>query len=182
MKKILTILFVFIAVIALTGCSCSRKNNKNEGNKTEDNRIFVDGIEFTLDTDKEFNGLTYKMDSKITETNPYTDPKSAVQRQYIYRKETDNSNKITIRMFYYKDKTVEYALNDLGKGTDTSVLFTVEAEHMSLKMFDVGQEKGTGHFYFATNNNDVIAIQIGSYSDIKQFEAAFLKTLKFKEA
>ena len=180
MKKILTILFVFVAVIALTGCSCSRKENKE--NKKEDNRILVDGIEFVLDTDKEFNGLTYKIDSKITETNPYTPSNTAVIRQYIYKVTGENSNKITIRMFYYKDKTIEYALNDLGRGTDTSILFTVEAEHMSLKMFEEQQDKGSGHIYFATNNNDVIAIQIGSYSDIKQFEAAFLKTLKFKEA
>ena len=71
-------------------------------------------------------------------------------------------------------------MKDLGIEEDASSLFTGETEHMSLKMHDQKQTEGTGHIYFINDNSDYYAVQIGSRSDIKKFENAFLKTFELK--
>ena len=182
MKKLLTILFVFLSVFMLLGCAKKKEEYKDPKQEEEkDDKILVDGVEFKFETEKKFQNLSYKMDDKLKETNPYTDPKAAPIRQHLYKaSETDSSYKIVIRMFYYKTKTLEQAMKDLGIEEDASSLFTVETEHMSLKMHDQKQTEGTGHIYFINDNSDYYAVQIGSRSDIKKFENAFLKTFELK--
>jgi len=180
MKKPFKILLIILALFLVVGCS-KKEENKEKKEESKEVKILVDGIEFKFDKDANFQNLSFKVDEKLPESNPYTDPKAAPIRQYLYKqKDTDSSYKIVIRMFYYKNKTLEQAMKDLGLDEDSSSLYTVESEHMSLKMYDKNQETGSQHIYFINDKTDHYAIQIGSRSDIKTFENEFLKTFEIK--
>ena len=180
MKKVITIFLVIISLFLISGCT-KKEDKKNSDKKENETKILVDGIEFKFNKDATFERLSFKVDEKLPESNPYSAPASAKIRQYLYRaKETDSTYLIIIRMFYYKNKTIEQAMKDLGIEGDTTELYTVEAEHMSLKMSDKLSENGTNHIYFISDNSDIYALQIASRSDIKLFESEFLKTLEIK--
>jgi hypothetical protein len=100
-KKILLSLLVIVTLFTITGCGTGKKGDSTKKEeKVVDKTLFkIKDKEFHIDTDKEFEGLKYKVSSEFREINNYTP--SSTYMQYSYQPE-DSSNYFYLRILYLK--------------------------------------------------------------------------------
>lgn len=163
-KKIIFSLLVIITLFTITACG------KQE--EVDETLFKVNNLEFHLDKESEFKNIKYTISS---------DFKEVIQDMYIqynYYQE-DNTNLLFYRVFYYENKDINYAINDLDLGENIN-LTDGKINDIDYKYYpEPRDDGGTIHFYFINKNDDLYVLNFISKYDIKDFEAKVLNTIKF---
>ena len=100
MKKIIKFIVLFIVFISLFGCG-----NKNGENKLLDDEVILEGIKYKLDQSDSEYGINYKIASNFRKT-------TLINAVNYYSENINDSAYFVIRIFHYKNKSIEYAIND----------------------------------------------------------------------
>lgn len=175
-KKIILILFVLLTLFSITGCG-SKKEEKNEKEEVVDKTLFkIKDKEFHLDTDKEFEGLKYKVSSEFREINNITP--SSTYMQYNYQPE-NSSNYFYFRIMFYKGKDINYAKNDYLGEEEKFEFKDVKINDIEYKMIDEERTDGTIHHYLITKDGNTFLLSFISQNDIKDFEKKVLDSINF---
>ncbi len=173
------LLIVLVLCLFIVGCGNSepQQEKNKEGDKKEevvvDETLFViNKLEFHMDKDSEFKGIKYTISSSFKEANQVS------YVQYNYYQE-DNTNLLFFRIFYYNNKKIDYAINDLGLDKNIS-LTDGKTNDIDYKFYASPRDDGgTIHFYFINKGNDLYVLNFVSKYDIKDFENKVLKSIKF---
>lgn len=178
MKKLLLVSLIIVTLAAglliLTGCG-----NKKEGKKVEapvevldESTVKINGLEFKLNKETSFQGLSYKIAQEFKEANfdRYI--------QYNYYQE-DYTNLLFYRVFLYEGKDISESMEDLG--LDQSIDLTDgKTENIEYKLYvEPREDGGTIHYYFVSKDGNTYVIGFVSKYDIKDFEEKVLKSIKF---
>ena len=168
MKKKLIILLLSIFIIA--GCSCSKKEELKEENKTNENTNIVNIDNKSIELNKEDNhyNLYYKYNEK--------EFKSELLEQYKYLEYTSSNKEIvTIKLMYYKNKSI----NNIMDGTGYE-LKDKKIGNTDYKYFEFYEEEILTHSYVYNYNNDTYTINFASNTDMNSLEEIFMKNVYFK--
>ena len=175
MKKTISILLVLAMLFAFAACGKGKGENDPEPQPADETAFTVNGLEFHLDTEKEFKGLHYVISGDFREVEhdeftPYV--------QYNFLQE-DDSNLLFYRIFYYKGKGTDHAKTDLGLEKDIK-LTDGENEDLEYKMYAQPRDDGgTIHYYFLSKDGNTYVVNFVSKYDIADFEQKVVKSLKF---
>ena len=178
-KKILFIslisLVLIVGLFVLTGCGAKNEGEENNTEEPVDESLVkINELEFHLDKEEEFKGIKYAISEDFIKAEhdisiPYI--------QYSYRQE-DGTNLLFLRIFYYENKDNNYALNDLGKDENVT-LVDGKTDNIEYKVYEEPREDGgTIHFYFINKDGSTYAINFVSKYDIKDFENKVLNSIK----
>ena len=174
-KKVFLSLFLILCLF-ITGCGCSKNKEVADDNFVADESLFIiKDKEFHLDTDKEFEGLKYKVSADFKEINNVTF--ASKYMQYNYQPE-DSSNYFYFRIFYFKGKDIEYARKDLGI-EDKFKYQNGHTDNIEYKMIDEERTDGTIHFYFISKDGNTFVLHFVSQNDINDFEKKALNSINF---
>ena len=170
-KKVLFILLIAILAIGLLALAgCGKKEDKKEVDET---LVTINGLDFHLDTNKEFKGLKYVISKDLKEANF----EAYNYIQYYYYQE-DSTNLLFFRVFYYKGKNFDDAIYDLGIGNVT--LVDGKNDNLEYKVYKEPREDGgTINLYFIDKDGDTYVVNFVSQYDIADFEAKVVKSLSF---
>ena len=177
-KKILLFLFVVVALFTITGCGSSKKETKEKKEKVVvDKTLFkIKDKEFHLDTDKEFEGLKYKVSGEFKEIDNFTP--SSTYMQYKYKPE-NSSNYFYLRILYYKGKDINFAKSDYVGDDNDFKYQDVKINGIDAKLIDEERTDGTIHHYFINKDGNTYLVDFISQNDIKDFEKKVLDSFSF---
>ena len=179
-KKIILCLLVIVGLFTLVGCGSEKKesqNNKEEKEKeVVDETLFkINNLEFHLDKEASFKNIKYTISKDFKEiVHDYGSP----YIQYNYYQE-DSTNLLYFRIFYYENKDVKYAFNDLGLEENVE-LVDGKTDNIEYKYYKAPRDDGgTINYYVVNDNSDIYIISFISKYDIKDFEEKTIKSIKF---
>ncbi len=177
-KKILLYLLVIMSLITFVGCGTEEKEaDSKKEEKVVDKTLFkIKDKNFHLDTDKEFEGLKYKISSEFKEVNNFTPSSTYVQ--YNYQPE-NSSNYFYFRIFYYKGKSLDFAKNDYVGNEKQYEYKDIKINDIEYKMIDEERVDGTIHHYFIVKDGSTYVLSFISQNDINKFESMILDSVKF---
>ena len=177
-KKVLFIgLIIFVLAIGLfilTGCGAKNEEENKSEEIVDESLVKINGLEFHLDKEEEFKGIKYVTSEDFAKaehdiTIPYI--------QYNYLQE-DTTNLLFFRLFYYENKDNNYALKDLGKDGNIT-LVDGKTDNIDYKVYEEPREDGgTIHFYFINKDGNTYVANFVSKYDIKDFETKVLNSIK----
>ena len=167
-KKILLGLLVITFIIAMTGC----KDKTEEDQKLADDEVYIVDTLYKLDTEESGYGIKYKIDKNFRKWN------SGNALNYFGDGQEENSTNFVIRVFYYKNKTIDYAIKD----TTTEYDSKTEVEINGLKYTKVHFTNYNGantYLFYYKKNKDVYVFCFTASQEEERLENIFLTQVDF---
>jgi len=176
-NKILLCLLIVGLLFTITSCNTSKKDDNNNENEVIDKTLFtIKDKEFHLDTDREFEGLKYKISSEFREIDNVTP--TSTYMQYNYQPD-NSSNYFYFRILFYKGKDIDFAKNDYIGSEKQYEYKDVKINDIEGKMIDEERDDGTIHHYFINKDGNTFIVDFISQNDIKDFENKVLDSISF---
>ena len=176
-KKLIISILLLVALFTITGCGNKEESSEKKEEKVVDKTLFkIKDKEFHLDTDKEFQGIKYKVSKDFKEIDNYTP--SSIYMQYYYQPE-NSSNYFYFRILFYKGKDINFAKEDYIGNEEEFELKDVKINDIEYKMIDEERTDGTIHHYFVTKDGNTFILSFISQNDIKDFEEKELNSISF---
>ena len=177
MKKYLNLLLILLFVFALTGCGCSRREEepqKEEEIVLADDELLFDGILYKFNKTEKHYGISYK----VSENMRLWDSGNAYN--YFSVKHDDEVDAFIIRVFYYKNKNVAYAIKD----TTDNKYEKKESVELDGRKYTKVQLKNPGgattYLFYYKHKKDVYAYCFTSLNEVERLESIFLKSVVYK--
>ena len=171
MKKNFKILLIIICIfICLLGCTPKKKEGNKE--KLADDEVVLENIKYKLDKDESEYGIKYKIASNFRKT-------TLTNAINYFSEDINDSPYFVIRLFHYKNKSIDYAINDATESYD-------KKEDVKLNNIDytkvhfVNYTKADVNIYFHKHNEDVYAFVFTSGLDLSRLEDIFLKSISYE--
>ena len=172
-KKLLLIAFSLLLIITLTGCGNKVEDNNSttpEEHKLANDEVEIDNVIFKLDQDETGYDINYKIDSDFRKV----DSGNALS----YFGENGDKTYFIIRLFHYKNKSIDYAIKD----TTTEYDSKEEVEVNGLKYTKVHFTNFNGantYLFYYKNDKDVYAICFTSSEEQPRLENIFLSQIVY---
>lgn len=170
MKRIFSFLLIIVFAITLTACG------KKEEEKIPDDEVVLEGITYKLDQEDTGYDLKYKIASNFRRSD-------MINAINYFSEQINGSSYFVIRIYEYKGKDIEYAIND-----------SVEADLIeSREEVTVGNDKFTKvHFknsigdaetdlFYKTHNNITYTFVFTAGIDLSRLEEIFLTNVEYPE-
>ena len=164
MKRIIKTFIICIMLISLIGCG------KVE-DKLADDEVILEGIKYKLDQDDSEYGIKYKVASNFRKNNP-------INAINYFSENIDNNPYFVIRLLYYKNKTIEYAINDSTESYDKKYETTMNDLDYTVVHF-LNFSGADVNIYYHKHKNDVYAFVFTSGIDLSRLEEIFLKSIEY---
>ena len=164
MKKFL-LLFILVISLILTGC----------GKKTDElasNEVILEGIKYTLNQDDNEYGIKYKVASNFRKT-------SLINAINYYSENINDRAYFVIRIFHYKDKSIDYAIKDSTTEYDKKYETKIDNLDYTVVHF-INYTKADVNIYYHKHKNDVYAFVFTSGIDLTRLEDIFLKSIIYE--
>lgn len=164
MKKFL-LLFIIVISLILTGC----------GKKTDElasNEVILEGIKYTLNQDDNEYGIKYKVASNFRKT-------SLINAINYYSENINDRAYFVIRIFHYKDKSIDYAIKDSTTEYDKKYETKIDNLDYTVVHF-INYTKADVNIYYHKHKNDVYAFVFTSGIDLTRLEDIFLKSIIYE--
>ena len=171
MKKIFKIFVLLFVCICLIGCG--KKNNQEE-NKLQDDEVVLEGIKYKLDQDASEYGIKYKIASNFRKT----DTGNAIN---YFSENIDGQAYFVYRIFYYKNKSIDYAIKDSIISYDKRYDVKVGDLDYTVVHFvnPIGENVET-YIYYYKHNKDVYAFCFTASIDLSRLTDIFLKSIIYE--
>ena len=173
MKKIFKILLVLSFVVLLFGCNKKEEETIKEEKLAED-EVVLENIKYKLDVEDKGYKIKYKVANnfrKVVLDNAIN----------YYSEKIDNSSYFVIRIFYYKDKNIKYAIkdstnNDYEKKWKTKVN---DLDYTVVRLKNpIGDEVYTNLYYHKTKKGTYAFVFTGAI-DLNRLENIFLSNIDY---
>ena len=170
---------VVIAAVVVGILIAVNSGDKEEPKKTvetpavDEKSFRINNLKFSLDTEKEFEGIKYTISKDFREVK-HDLRTHYVQYDYLQK---DDTNLLFFRIFHYTDKDAAAAAKDLG--IENPTFSEGKTDNVEYQFYNEPRDDGTIHFYFITKDSETYALHFASRYDVRDFESKILKTLKF---
>ena len=169
MKKILKAFIVFVVLISLIGCN---KKTEEPEVKLEKDEVILEGIKYKLDQDESEYGIKYKIASNFRKT-------TLTNAVNYFSENINDSAYFVIRIFHYKNKTIDYAINDSTESYDNKYETQVNDLDYTVVHF-VNYTKADVNIYYHKHNDDVYAFVFTSGIDLTRLVEIFLGSIEYE--
>ena len=178
MKKLFSLLLVLFMVLLLTGCGCARKEEapKEEETVLADDELMFDEILYKFNKEESHYNIKYK----VAENMRLWDSGNAYNyfSQKIEGKEEKDA--FIVRVFYYKNKDVKYAIKDTTANEyDSKEDVELDGRKYTKVHFQNPGGAQTYLFYYK-NKKDVYAYCFTSTKEVERLESIFLRLVEYK--
>lgn len=170
MKRYLSIILIIVFALTLSACG------KKEEVKVPDDEVTLEGITYKLDQEDTGYNLKYKIASNFRRSD-------MINAINYYSEKINGSSYFVIRIYEYKGKDIEYAIND---SVDKDLIESREE-------VEVGNDKFTKvHFknsigdaetdlFYKTHNNVTYTFVFTAGIDLSRLETIFLTNIEYPE-
>ena len=171
MKRNFKILLIIICIfICLLGCTPKKKEGNKE--KLADDEVVLENIKYKLDKDESEYGIKYKIASNFRKT-------TLTNAINYFSEDINDSPYFVIRLFHYKNKSIDYAINDATESYDKKEDVKINNIDYT-KVHFVNYTKADVNIYFHKHNEDVYAFVFTSGLDLSRLEDIFLKSISYE--
>lgn len=171
MKRLTKLVLILIMAFILIGCG---KDNDDEPKEEvlESDTVILENIKYKLDQDDNEYGINYKIASNFRKT----DMGNAIN---YFSENINDQPYFVIRMFYYKNKTIDYAINDTTESYDKKFEEKVNDLDYTVVHF-INYTGADVNIYYHQNNNDVYAFCFTAGIDITRLKDIFLSSIVYE--
>ena len=175
MKKFLLILLIMLSLFMISGCGKKNTEEKKEEEVKEvlaDDEVVLENIKYKLDQDDS----SYKIDYKIASNFRKTVLTNAVN---YFSENIDDQAYFVIRIFYYKNKSIDYAIKDTTESYDKKYEIEIGDKKYTVVHF-VNFTGADVELYYYKHKKDVYAYCFTSHIDLTRLRDIFLKSVVYK--
>ena len=145
--------------------ACGKKDN------LLDDEVILEGIKYKLDQEDSEYGIKYKVAKNFRKT-------SLINAINYYSENINDRAYFVIRIFHYKNKSIDYAINDSTESFDKKYDTKVNDLDYTVVHF-INYTKADVNIYYHKHKNDVYAFVFTSGIDISRLEDIFLKSVVY---
>lgn len=163
-------IFIFLLVsILLIGCGKKEVIPMEE--QLADDEVVLENIKYKLDKDETGYGISYKIAENFRKTE-------LINAINYFSENINDQPYFVIRIFHYKNKSIDYAINDSTESYDKKYDTTIDGVDYTVVHF-LNFTKADVNIYYHKHNNDVYAFVFTSGIDISRLEEIFLKSIQY---
>ena len=166
-KIILLVLIVFLILVG-----CGKKENLNE-NTLADDEVVIGGKTYKLNQDETGYGINYKIASNFV----FRDTGNALN--YYAERNEDNTSDFVIRIFHYKNKSLDYAIKDTVTEYDSKTEVEINGVKYTKLHFTNYNNANTYLFYYEYKK-DIYVFCFTAWQEEERLENIFLNRVAFK--
>ena len=170
-NKTLLVLLLLVSIFFITGCGCSKI--EEEENKLADDEVIIKDVLYKLNQDENGYGINYKIASNFRKVD------SGNALNYYGEKNEDNSSNFVIRVFHYKNKNLEYAINDTVEEYDQRSEVEIDGVKYIKIHFTNYNDANTYLFYYV-HGSDVYVFCFTAWTEEERLENIFLKQIRYE--
>ncbi len=165
MKKLL---LMILTVLLLVGC------NKKVEEKMPEDEVILENIKYKLNQDDSTYGIKYKIASNFRKT----DTGNAIN---YFSEKIDGASYFVFRIFYYKNKSIDYAIKDSTITYDRKWETKVgDLDYTVVHFINPTNDGSQTNIYYYKHNNDVYAFCFTAIIDLSKLEDVFLKQIAYE--
>ena len=172
-KKLFSLLIVFVLLFTLSGCGCSRQEEKEPEPTLADDEVIVNGTLYKLNVDESGYGLNYKIATNFRKWD------SGNALNYFGQIGDTKDSNFVIRIFRYKNKNIDYAIKDTVDEYDSKT----EVEINGIKYVKVHFTNYNGantYLFYYKHNKDTYAYCFTANNEEERLENIFLSNVEYK--
>lgn len=163
MKKILLILFIILLLIG-----CGKKESIPE------DEVILENIKYKLNQDDSEYGIKYKIANNFRKV----DTGNAIN---YFSERIEDRSYFVFRIFYYKNKSIDYAIKDstitYDKKWETKV---GDLDYTVVHFVNPTNDGSETNIYYYKHNKDVYAFCFTAKIDLSKLENIFLKQIIYE--
>ena len=170
MKKTILILLIVLSLFMISGCG--KKEEEKKEDILADDEVILENIKYKLDQDDSEYGIDYKVASNFRKTT--------LSNAVNYFSENINDQAyFVIRLFYYKNKSIDYAIKDTTESYDNKYETTIGDKNYTVVHF-INFTGADVELYYYKHNKDVYVFDFTSHIDLTRLRDIFLKSVVYK--
>lgn len=168
MKKILLSILTIILLFATFGCG-----PKKEEQKLAEDEVIINNKLYKLNQDETGYGINYNIDASFRKV----DTGNALN--YYAPKNEDNTSDFVIRIFHYKNKTLDYVIKDTVEKYDSKEEVEINGLQYTKVHFTNYNDANTYLFYYQ-KNKDIYAYCFTAWKEEERLENVFLSQISYE--
>ncbi len=165
--KILTVIFISLILLA-----CGKKTPEEP--KMADDEVVINNKLYKLNKEESGYGISYKIDSNFV----FRDTGNSLS--YYAPKNEDGSSDFVIRLFHYKNKSLEYAIKDTVEKYDTKTEEEINGLKYT-KVHFVNYNNANTYLYYHIYKKDVYVFCFTAWHEEVRLEDIFLNRVIYPE-
>ncbi len=166
MKKILLVLLIIMLMIG-----CAKK--ANEEVKLAEDEVVINNKMYKLNQDEKGYGINYKIDSYFRKVD------SGNALNYYAPKNEDGTSDFVIRVFYYKNKSLDYVIKDTVEKYDSKSEVEINGLKYTKVHFTNYNDANTYLFYYK-HNKDIYVFCFTAWTEQERLENVFLSQIVYE--
>ena len=172
MKKKLLLLVMILSCIFMVGCSCGKKEEKEE-EKLAANEVVLENIKYKLDQDDEGYGIKYKIASNFRKT-------VLINAINYFSENINDSPYFVVRIYHYTDKDLEASINWSVEKYDKREEVKVGDRDYTKVHFVNYNGAETNLYFYGKGPKEYYVFVFTSSLDLSRLEDIFLKSVVFE--
>ncbi len=169
-KKIILIILIIVVLFMTSGCGCSKRE---EEPKLADDEIMIRDVMYKLNKDESGYGISYK----IAENFVFRDTGNALN--YYAQKNEDGTSDFVIRIFHYKNKTLDYAIKDTVEEYDSRKEVEINGVKYT-KLHFVNYNNANTYLFYYEFNKDIYVFCFTAWNEEERLENVFLNRVQYE--
>ena len=167
-KKIFLVLLIAISLFLTSGCTSTKK----EELKLADDEVIINNKMYKLNQDENGYGIKYKIASNFIKR----DTGNALN--YYAEKNEDNSSDFVIRIFHYKNKSLDYAIKDTVEKYDSKAEVEINGLKYT-KLHFVNYNNANTYLFYYELNKDVYVFCFTAWNEEERLENIFMNQIVY---
>lgn len=170
MKKVLIISLMIL--ILITGCGKNKDKKAEKKEQLPNDTVILEGITYKLDQEDSEYGIKYKIANNFR--------KSVLPNAVNYFSEKkDGQSYFVIRIYYYKNKDIEYAIKDSVESYEKREEVKVGDRNFT-KVYFTNYNGAKTHLFYYEHNNSIYTFVFTAGIDLSRLENIFLNNVLFE--
>lgn len=170
-KNILLVTILISFIFFLCACGSSKKTSKPKKVEEPKDTVTLEKIKYKLDQDDEGYNLKYKVASNFRKS-------TLINAINYYSENIDDTPYFVIRLFYYKNKDIDYAINDSTESYDKKWEETINGLDYTAVHF-INFTNADVNIYYHKHGNDTYAFVFTSHLDLTRLKNIFLENVVY---
>lgn len=172
MKKVFLSIIMILLLFTISSCG-SKKQEENSSPVLADDEYMINDILYKIDQSESGYGIDYKIASNFRKVD------SGNALNYYSQKDENGSSQFVIRIFHYKNKSIDYAIKDTTESYDSKEEIEIEGVKYTKVHFTNFNDANTYLFYHKYKK-DVYVFCFTASNEEERLENIFLRQIVYK--
>lgn len=168
-KKLILFLLCLTTIFIIIGCA---KREEPE-TKLADDEVIINNKMYKLDQDETGYGINFKIASNFV----FRDTGNALN--YYAEKNEDNTSDFVIRIFHYKNKTLDYAIKDTVEEYDSKTEVEINGIKYT-KVHFVNYNDANTYLFYYEYKKDIYVFCFTAWHEEERLENIFLNNVVYE--